>query len=96
MKTKLLKRLHKRYNWYFNKEKHPILIDKLLKKATIYDLETCCNKVNLKIEEIDDRVKCEKDEWVLRIMKRDILTKYGWTFDRSVYKQALKRYKERL
>lgn len=96
MKTKLLKKLHKRYNWYFNKEKYPVLIDKVLKKAIVYDFEYCCNQCGIKIEDLDNHVKCDKYEWTLRIMKRKLLSEYGWSFDRSIFKQALKRYKERL
>jgi len=96
MKTKLLKKIHKRYNWYFNSEKNPVLIDKFLKTATIYDIEFCCYENNMKIEDVDKSVKCEKTEWTLRTMKRKILSTYGWSFNRAIFKLALKRYKQKL
>lgn len=96
MKVKLLKKIKKRYNWYFNKAKYPILIDHLSKKAVIYDLEYCIERSGVKIED----VKCEHTEWALRLLKQDILTKYGWFFterwNRLNYKLANSYHKAKL
>jgi hypothetical protein len=96
MKIKLLKKLKKRYSWYFNKTKYPVLIDHLLKKAIVYDLEYCLEKDNFKIEEL----KCEHTEYALRILKKDILTKYGWNYGERVnrfsYNKANSIYNKKL
>lgn len=89
MKVKLLKTIRKKYSWYFNKEKYPVLINHVLKKATVYNKEYCIQKTNSKIED----VKCEHTEWALRIFKKDILFQYGWYFTDRInkvdYKMAM-------
>jgi hypothetical protein len=78
MKVKLLKKLRKRYSWYFNNDNFPVLIDHHNKSVRIYDLEyvSALNKYTL--EDVKEKVKVSHDEWALRHLKTDILGKYGW------------------
>ena len=96
MKVKLLKKLRKRYNWYFNKDKFPVLIDHYKKKCIIYDLQyvSALNKYTL--EDVQQKVKVSHDEWALRHLKTDILGKYGWDINKVHYEIAVRRYKLKL
>lgn len=89
MKTKLLKRLHKRYDWYFNNEGYPVLIDKWFKNVKAYTEEYCLGR---KIVD-KEKIKCGMEEYALRVLKVDILKGYDWSPDRNNYKKATKIYK---
>lgn len=89
MKTKLLKKLKKKYDWYFNKDGFPVLINHYTKTVVIYDYEFCCNRLHYSHEQAKEMVKVPLQEWALRHFKKDILTVWGWRFDRSVYKKAI-------
>jgi hypothetical protein len=93
MKVKLLKKLRKRYNWYFNNDNFPVLIDHHYKKVTIYDLEYCMNMVKYTLQDVEIKVKVSHDEWALRHLKTDILGKYGWSTQKSIYRKANRNYK---
>jgi hypothetical protein len=96
MKVKLLKKLRKRYNWYFNNDGFPVLIDHYNKNVTIYDLEYLTYKLKYTIQDLEAKVKVSHTEWALRWLKTDILKDYGWSVHKSFYKKANKRYKLRL
>lgn len=96
MKTKLLKKIRKRYNWYFNKEGFPILIDNYRLEATIIDLNYCMIFHNIKAHELDSLIRCSHQEWALRTLKIKILSNYGYTLNGAIYKKALKKYREKL
>jgi hypothetical protein len=96
MKVKLLKKIRKRYNWYFNNEKFPVFIDKVKKTAKIYDLEYMSNRYNYSLEDVKEKVKIDHTEWALRCLKMDIIGPYGWDMSRVRYKLALKKYKRKL
>jgi hypothetical protein len=96
MKIKLLKKLRKRYNWYFNKDKFPVLIDHSNKTATIYDIEYLAERAKYTLEDIEVKVKVNHTEWAIRYLKMDILKEWGWKYDRCVYKLAIKKYKRKL
>ena len=66
MKVKLLKKLRKRYAWYFNKNKFPVLIDHKKRSVTIYDLDYLMNKLSYTEEDIKQRIQVEHHEWALR------------------------------
>lgn len=92
MKVKLLKKLHKRYDWYFNDEKYPVLIDHWRKTAVVYSLEYCLTLSKYSLE-AERKVHCGYLEWAMRMMKRDILTSWGWSVDKSLYKMANRKFK---
>jgi hypothetical protein len=96
MKVKLLKKLRKRYNWYFNNDNFPVLIDHYKKSVRIYDLEYVSALNRYTLDDVKQKVKVSHDEWVLRCLKTDILGKYGWNIQNSFYKKAVKRYKAKL
>lgn len=96
MKVKLLKKLRKRYNWYFNKDNFPVLIDHTEQEVTLYDLEYMCNLFDYTLEDVKQKVKISHTEWALRCLKKDILDEYGWTISRVRYKLAVRKYKKKL
>jgi hypothetical protein len=89
MKAKLLKKLRKKYNWYFNKDGFPILIKHVTKTVIVYDLEYCCNLFAYTPEDLEKYVKVPHQKWALRLLKRDILTRYGYTLDKIFYRKSL-------
>ena len=91
MKVKLLKNLRKRYEWYFNTDGYPILLDHLTQRVTIYDIEYLCQRRNYRVEDLPTIVKCPLTEWAWRFVKFDILSYYGWSFDHVQYKKALRK-----
>jgi hypothetical protein len=96
MKVKLLKKLRKRYDWYFNKNKFPVLIDHKKRSVTIYDLDYLMNRLSYTEESIKQRVQVEHDEWALRWLKTDLLKDYGWDIKRTWYRQAVTKLKHKI
>jgi hypothetical protein len=95
MKTKLLKKLHKEYDWYFNSDGFPVLINHVKQSVIVYDVECLCQRMKYKVEDLPTLVKVPHTEWALRMMKLDILLEYGWDMSRVRYKQAIKRFKQK-
>jgi hypothetical protein len=96
MKVKLLKKLRKRYAWYFNKNKFPVLIDHKKRSVTIYDLDYLMNKLSYTEEDIKQRIQVEHHEWALRWLKTDLLGNYGWKFNKSIYRKAVANLKHKI
>jgi hypothetical protein len=96
MKVKLLKKLRKRYAWYFNKNKFPVLIDHKKRSVTIYDLDYLMNKLSYTEEDIKQRVQVEHHEWALRWLKTDLLDEYGWKVNKSMYRKAVAKLKHKI
>lgn len=95
MKTKLLKKIRKRYEWYFNNDGFPVLIDHYKKSVTLYDVEYCTTRFNYKVEDLPTIVKVPLQEWAIRILKTDILGQYGWNISNVRYKIAVSRLKQK-
>ena len=95
MKTKLLKKLHKTYDWYFNSDGFPVLINHVKQSVIVYDVEYLCQRMKYKVEDLPTLVKFPHTEWALIMMKLDILLEYGWDMSRVRYKQAIKRFKQK-
>jgi hypothetical protein len=95
MRTKLLKKLHKTYDWYFNNDGFPLLINHYKKSVTLYDVEYLCQRMNYKVEDLPTLVQVPHTEWALRMMKLDILQEYGWEMSRVRYKIATRRLKQK-
>jgi hypothetical protein len=96
MKIKLLKKLRKKYNWYFNKDKFPVLINHIRKTVIVYDLEYLTQRNNYTLEDVEAKVKVDHTEWAIRHLKGDILDCYGWNMSEVRYKLAYKKYKRKL
>lgn len=93
MKVKLLKKLKKRHEWYFNKEGFPVLIDHYERKATVYDLEYMRQRYSYSLEDVEKNVVVPHQVWALRRLKMDIMGEYGYSMDYCIYKYALRRLK---
>jgi hypothetical protein len=96
MKVKLLKKLHKKYSWYFNNDKFPVLIIHSQKTVRLYDLEYLTNRFNYSLEDIKEKVKVDHTEWALRCLKLDIIDQFGWDMSKVRYKLAVRNYKRKL
>lgn len=96
MKTKLLKKIRKRYLWYFNKQGYPVLIDKKKQTAKLYDLEYLMQQNNYTWDDVQRNVQVLHTEWAIRHLKSDILFQYGWNYNRVIYRLAMRRYENRL
>lgn len=90
MKVKLLRKVRKRFEWYFNRSGYPILIDKKRKHATVYDLDYCLRRSGYKEEQLPLKVTIKHAEWALRYMKADALYPFGITWDKIFYHNAMK------
>jgi hypothetical protein len=95
MKTKLLKKIRKRYEWYFNNDGFPVLIDHYKKIVTLYDVEYCTTRLGYKVDDLPTIVKVPLQEWAIRILKIDILGQYGWNINNVRYKIAVSRLKQK-
>jgi hypothetical protein len=95
MKVKLLRKLHKRYDWYFNKSGFPVLIDHEKKKALLYDVEYCAKRMDYKVEDVDKFVTIPLQEWALRNLKLDLLQEWGWDITRIRYRIAVNKLKRK-
>jgi len=95
MRTKLLKKIRKRYEWYFNNDGYPVLIDHYKKLVTLYDVEYCAKRYGYKVEDLPILIKVPLQEWAIRILKTDILGEYGWTIGKVRYKIAVSRLKQK-
>lgn len=95
MKTKLLKEIRKRYEWYFNNDGFPVLIDHYKKIVTLYDVEYCTTRFGYKVDDLPTIVKVPLQEWAIRILKTDILGQYGWNINNVRYKIAVSRLKQK-
>jgi len=98
MKVKLLKKIHKRYNWYFNANKEPVLIDHLKKHVIIYDFDYVKKQNQYTDEDIVKKVEVSHEEWCYRNFKWDILKSFGltWKRERHNYKIAIRKYQKKL
>jgi hypothetical protein len=85
MNIKLLKKIRKRYDWYFNKEKYPVLICHNTKEVISIDFEYCTYISNYTLEDVKQKVKIDYTEWALRLMKVRILKNYGITYNNLLY-----------
>lgn len=93
MKVKLLKKLRKRYEWYFKEDGFPVLLDHYEKKATLYDLEYMRHLYKYSLEDVEKNVEVPHQVWALRRLKMDIMGEYGYSMDSCIYKYALRKMK---
>ena len=95
MKTKLLRKIRKRYQWYFNKDGYPVLLDMMEETAKLYDLEYCVSFHKYKMEDLPNLIKVSYTEWALRHLKMDILSQHGWSMKRVNFRLASRHLKQR-
>jgi len=91
MKTKLLKRIRKRYHWYKNSMGIYVLMDNVTKTASTIDQESILTKFpNFKIEDIND-------ESLFRFLKFKITENiFPQYITRVRYKQAKKVWEQKI
>ena len=89
MKVKLLRKIRKKYDWYFNKDGYPVLINYTDKTVVLYDLEYLCKRYEYKVDDLLALISVPYTEWAIRCLKTDILKKYGWSMNRTRYRIAI-------
>jgi hypothetical protein len=95
MKVKLLKKLRKKYSWYFNNEKCPVLINHKTKNVIVFNLKYCMKPINYTLEDVEKTVEIDHKLWFFRVFKKHLLGKYGWTVDKNTYRIAVLRFKQK-
>jgi hypothetical protein len=90
MKVKLLKKIRKRYSWIFNKKGYPVIIDKYTKSSWRYDYEYCL-RTFAENDEFKLSLEISKQEWCLRMLKRNFFSQYGYSLDKVFYKYRLRQ-----
>lgn len=88
MKTKLLKKVRKKYGYYFNQNGYPILVNHLLKQVEVINPEYCAKKAGYEVKNLSDTIEVPLNEWCWRFLKSEMLGEYGWNMTRSFYKKA--------
>lgn len=80
MKTKLLKKVRKRFGYYFRESDGvPILVDHARKKVLALDTV-----------ELPKTLKIPKEEYYWRILKDRMLTPFGYSYDLYMYNYCAK------
>lgn len=90
MKVKLLKKIHSRYSWYFNVDGYPVLVDHKRESVKAYTLGYCMNVTNTSTEDLANKVTIDYKNWAMRIFKEEFLSKWGYSINKSIYREALK------
>lgn len=93
MRVKLLKKVRKRGWVYFRKDKFPVLFIHEEQASRTYDLDYCIEIT--KTTDIES-VEVDTHEWALRLLKRDFLKEYGYSFSRYQYRHYTKAYKRKI
>lgn len=90
MRAKLLKKLRKKYSWYFNVDNFPVLLNHETRTVRLYDLEYMCERRGYTLQDVEKKVKVSHQEWALRLMKSDILSKYGYSLQERSYRIGMR------
>lgn len=87
MKTKLLKKIRKRYSWYLNSNQCPVLLDNYKKTVIIINNEYLCDKLKYTDANLKN-IEVSHAEWQWRWLKTIVLGQYGWKFNKHMYRSA--------
>lgn len=93
MKIKLLKKIRKRFSWYWNKDNFPVLIDHKTKSVDVLDLEYLKKYNSYTDEEVKTNVQCTIEEWAQRHLFNYITKPYGYSYKNLRYNIATRRSK---
>ena len=90
MKAKLLKKIRKRFKWYYrNSDNIPVVIDTVLKSVRIYSFDNCLTIMNNKKEDIE----ISEEEYIHRTFRINIFKEFGFSY---MYYCALKNFRKSL
>lgn len=96
MKVKLLKKVRKKYGWYFNSDNDPVVLNHKTKRLQVYNLAYCMADSGYDDKKLKARVKIDYKVWALRIAKRDILSEFGYSLEKTWYKAAQRKLNRKL
>lgn len=96
MKTKLLRKVRKRFSWYLNSEKRPVLIDNYANKIITYQNDDIQNRYGLEFYKEFSNLSYEKQiESIWHYFKYEMLGDYGYHKYKlkSIFKKTKRNYK---
>lgn len=92
MKTKLLKKIRKRFDWYINIDGFPILIDHKEKTVKIIDTNAAILYWRLNSNYVPE---VSEQEWTWRNMKQRMYKTFGFSMERVWYNKFTRASKRR-
>lgn len=92
MKTKLLRKMHRRFDWYFNSDGDIVLLNKSNKSVFVMDDESL--KKYYKLDTLD--ASCGKEEFKARLIRGYILKNIGMSEDLFLFRRATRAFNRRL
>jgi hypothetical protein len=90
MKTKLLRKIRKRFGYYFRKhDGRPVLVDLKKKNHLSYNDETLYIYAGVKTEEeFQKKVEVDKDEYAWRCLKGVMYDAFGYSYSDVMFNYA--------
>jgi hypothetical protein len=90
MKVKLLKKIRKRFSYYFRKDGTLVLVDHHKKRPIIYDLANVLAMRNMTPEDFTKQVHIPEQQWLWRMLKDDMLKPFGYTYLDIMYRYGVR------
>jgi hypothetical protein len=95
MKTKLLRKVRKRYGWYLNKSGFPVLLDHSKKEVSIIDLDFYKTYFKYEsIQDVRDSIQVSEQEVCWRLLLTIMLETYGFSYSSRWYRIAVNKSKK--
>lgn len=92
MKVKLLKKIRKRFTYYWNSKGFPVLVDHYKQQTTVFDVDYCKEIHKYSDEDVATKLEIPVEEWAMRHMKSYVGKYYGKNFmDHLRYRTSVKR-----
>jgi len=88
MKTKLLKKIRKRFDWYITPGGNYVIIDKKLEKTHLLDLKKALNYADFKKEDLG----VSEDTFIWRITKEIMTIPFGYKFEDIFFKRSVQKF----
>lgn len=95
MKTKLLKKIRKRFIWYINSEGFPVIIDKKEKSFGTINLTSLKKYYNYTDDSWKDEIEIDIKEWAWRNLKQRMLKPFGFNITQIWYNKAIRLSRKR-
>lgn len=91
MKTKLLRKIRKRFDWYINSKGFPVLLDKAKKSVVVIDVPYLKDFFDMSDKDVTEQVEVRLEEWAWRNLKNKILQPFGYNMGNFYYKIAVRK-----
>ena len=93
MKTKLLKKIRKSFNWYINPSGFPVLINHLNRTVTLINVAELKRYYDYKDDSYKESVEVTMQEWAWRNLKQRMYKKFGYDITNHWYNMAVRKEK---